>query len=374
MSHHAPLERRLHSAQHPCPEFPSDPPPCGASDLDPAPGTPVCRPRPVHRDSAVLASPHGRRPLPSPVLLTLVILLLGLGSGPFVSADDPQPGLDLFESPGPNFFPIDVPADFFGPGSGVVDDNVPFEGEPLMQFAGDPLGRADTIVRRGTPTQPLTCPGSTDIPIELVALNLVSTRPITVTFQSAGSELWDVRACVSYNAQSLGTLMVTESCGEGGMFDSTLTVKPRLIFTRVSDGQTEVLDPGPDKVLTVTAANWTHSPMMVDGRVLNPGVQVDGNCNGQGDDPTLQLGTSNFFPGIAATPCSTCNATEPPSKVLVAIPHESGDPMTDPDAAQHQVTLLLLIFSAIPTLGPWGLGLLVTLLTVAGISFLIWRR
>lgn len=290
------------------------------------------------------------------------------------AADDIEPGLDLFTSPGPNFFPVNVPAGFFGPGSLAVNEpGFPFVGEPLTQFAGDPIGSADTIVVRtsGSPMGALVCqdpPIQVSIPIELVALNLVGSQPITVNFQGGGTELWSVRACVSYNSPSTGTLDVTQVCDEGGVFDSTLTVNPRLIFTRLSDGQTEVMDPGPAKTLTVEMENWVHSPGAVDARVVGPGLQVDGNCNGMGDDPTLMESTTSFFPGIEEVPCDECDDPAPSRTQVVPVPHSDGDP----PIAQHQVSPLLFSI-AIPTVSQRGLLLIALLLALAG-AWVLYRR
>src|SRR5207247_1918041 len=49
---------------------------------------------------------------------------------------------------------------------------------------GGGLGLTDTIVRRLQPPRPLPPGGGGTIPIEIVALNLVSIQPITVTYKS----------------------------------------------------------------------------------------------------------------------------------------------------------------------------------------------
>lgn len=91
-----------------------------------------------------------------------------------------------------------IPAGFFGPGSDPFQGRVEFCGEPLESTLGT-LGTIDTIVRRPSPTVPLSPPAGMDtVPIEIVALSLVSCQPITVTYNAGTSfELWNVSAALS---------------------------------------------------------------------------------------------------------------------------------------------------------------------------------
>ena len=71
-----------------------------------------------------------------------------------------------------------IPADFFGPGSDELFGEVNLQGVPLNTYNGD-LGPTDTIVSRPLDTVPLTSGVPDTIPIEIVALSLVSASPVT---------------------------------------------------------------------------------------------------------------------------------------------------------------------------------------------------
>ena len=156
-------------------------------------------------------------------------------------------GFDLFETV-PEFTQFQfaeeftIRANFFDPGSIPFSDTVGFTGVPL-----DPenLSTTDTIVRR---TQPLVLPPpfprTEIILIELVALSLVSTEPITVTYEDESTELWDVEVAVSPTQPSTGTMAATKRDPGGGTFDSSLSVFPLFTFTRQTDGETRVFDVG----------------------------------------------------------------------------------------------------------------------------------
>jgi len=76
-----------------------------------------------------------------------------------------------------------------------------------------------------------------------VALSLVSSQPITVTYNGdLNPELWDVDICLSsVLPQQQGNMTINHTYPEGGTFTAVLPVMPRLIFTRQSDAQIRVL-------------------------------------------------------------------------------------------------------------------------------------
>jgi hypothetical protein len=139
---------------------------------------------------------------------------------------------------------------------------VTFGGVPLGTFQDRDIGDADTVVRR--PQAAVLAPpfpAQTDIPIELVALNLQSIQPIQVEVQT-GTQLWDVRAGLSQAQQSPGAMRVVQTEELGGAFDSALRVFPRFVFTRLSDGATRTIDVGEMQLsqqsqqkLTLSASN-----------------------------------------------------------------------------------------------------------------------
>lgn len=159
------------------------------------------------------------------------------------------PGFDLFETdPQATSFSFTdnftLPAGFFGPGSDPFAGQVDFCGEPLNTFNGKDVGDADTVVHRpqGANLAP-PYPATDTVPIELVALSLVSCAPIQVKV-GGKSELWDVRTQISPTQPSTGFLRINQDSEHGGTFDSQLNVTPLLTFTRLPDGMTRTFDMG----------------------------------------------------------------------------------------------------------------------------------
>jgi hypothetical protein len=167
-------------------------------------------------------------------------------------AADVLPGYDLFETGTPTyqdfFGAMAIPPDFFGPGSDPFEGQVAFKGDPLGSFPACPgnIGRTDMIAQRPVAAV-LPGPGSSDvIPIEIVALSLVSVSPITVTYYGGTSpELWDVRMGLSTFVPSAGTMTVRQTSSLGGTFDSAIPVVAKFVFTRQSDGLSRIMDWGP---------------------------------------------------------------------------------------------------------------------------------
>jgi len=146
-----------------------------------------------------------------------------------------------------------IPAGFFGSGSDPFVGTITFRGNPMLplwlpsnanfqstKFEGAiilgqvPLGPqqapgADTIIKR-TGDASLPPGGSDTVPIELVALNLVSVQPITVTFNGGQNPVpWDV----TLDLPNPGTGSMTlnrDGSTNGGTFTSTINVTPRITF------------------------------------------------------------------------------------------------------------------------------------------------
>jgi len=144
------------------------------------------------------------------------------GNDEFVTAADGETFHDFSGSP--------VPANFFGAGSNAYSGLVALEGVPL-----GPESQTDTIIERQSAVN--EAGGSTGI--QMTALSLKGSNPITVTYSNAPSETWDVSVGLSQFKASGGTMTINYST-----FDSTLKVWPRFTFTRESDGLTKVLDTG----------------------------------------------------------------------------------------------------------------------------------
>ena len=83
---------------------------------------------------------------------------------------------------------------------------------------------------------PEPLPTSATVPVEIVALDLVSCQPIQV----GNSGDWDVQVSLS-NPQPQGQMTATKLDPNGGVFSATLLVQPVYTFTRVGnpgDGHT----------------------------------------------------------------------------------------------------------------------------------------
>ena len=145
------------------------------------------------------------------------------GNDEFETAADGQTFHDFGGSP--------IPADFFGTGSLAYSGIVTLQGVPLA-----PGSNVDTVIQR---TQAVSGPGGST-PIQMTGLSLVSSGPITVTYNNNTTEQWNVQVNLSDYQASTGTMTINSST-----FDSTLKVWPKFTFTRVGGGvPPKVLDTG----------------------------------------------------------------------------------------------------------------------------------
>ncbi len=172
-----------------------------------------------------------------------------------------------------------IPAGFFGLGSDAYTGFVELEGSRLGSTSFGEFGQADTLIRRfADPFDrcdvPSPVPSTVDI--EIVALNLVSTAAIIVTFNGgASTERWGVSVDVGdVPPTTLGSLTAVKTHCNGGTYNSVLPVFPRFTFKRCDPavinqcvpepfGPTEVLDTGlaglPEIILVQNAnAPWSH--------------------------------------------------------------------------------------------------------------------
>jgi len=294
-------------------------------------------------------------------------------------AEEEVPVYDLWETPEDHNTFVDfgcapIPADFFGPGSDPFDGIITLKGEPLPNSSPDDLGPTDTIVKRSRAASFPVCPSS-DGPIEteIVALNLVSTMPITVTGSIEDPEEWDVRVCLSeVEPQPLGVTNFNRVCQEGGTFTANLSVIPKFIFTRISDGQQVFLDAGAMGLqfpLEITDGHWQFIDSFFDVYVSPPEGVLVSNCD---DVLDIMIGPSavDLIPGLQAIPCVNC--VDPATDHIIPItslidatglacaqldvwpPHDTGEP--------------------IPTLSEWGMIILALLLLAAGTIAIVRRR
>jgi hypothetical protein len=191
---------------------------------------------------------------------------------------------------------------------------VPLEGVPLPA-AG--LGGTDTIVRRplGDPFGPNDPPGSTMIPIEIVALSLTSVAPITVNHQDGSTTQWtvDVELSSSPPLGPGGQMQVVKDSPDGGTFTATLPVQPKFTFTNVANpGDVRVLDTGllpplgqlPPVVLEIPTTPWSHQANGAE-IVIDPGTLFVPGVIPVAQQSVPFTGNSNP-PGVTHT---VCNAT-----------------------------------------------------------------
>ncbi|MCH7886138.1 MAG: IPTL-CTERM sorting domain-containing protein [Planctomycetes bacterium] len=158
--------------------------------------------------------------------------------------------------------------------------------------------------------------GSSTIDIEIIALSLVSVNPITVTFNGGQDpETWNVKVCLSdTEAQELGTMTITKTHTDGGVFDSLIPLRMKIEFTEVggpgSGSLNTTNDFGGGFDLVATGSSWallggtTHNLTKASfGLVDFDGpINFDGDCDGV--DEALLSATdddSNFAPAIDAS-------------------------------------------------------------------------
>jgi len=187
-------------------------------------------------------------------------------------------------------------ADFFDPGSDPFDGNICLEGGAPLQFNLPTfLGPTppDTIIERLGPCFLGDVGDSCTVDVQVVALSLQSCSPITVTSNGGQNpELWDVRACLSsIQPQSPGQMTVRKCNPNGGDFNSTLPVTPKLIFIRQSDSAIRVLDPAPHSDIPLFRGWWDDQAPTC----FLPGSFVDHDCDGNPDAGPLP-GSCNFTP------------------------------------------------------------------------------
>ena len=136
-----------------------------------------------------------------------------------------------------------IPAGAFGPGSDPFTGRMDWVSGPLTEFMGFslPNGAVDTIVFRQTDAV-LSGPGSSAVvAVQMVALSFAALHPIEVTFDGGTrSEAWTVDAFAPNNPA--GSMTITQTSLDGGVFDSEFPVHPIFTFTRLSDGFQATID------------------------------------------------------------------------------------------------------------------------------------
>ena len=94
-------------------------------------------------------------------------------------------------------------------------------------------------------------------------------------------------------------MTIRKEHNNGGTFDSTLPVTPKLIFVRQNDGAVRPLDPAPQIDFQATDGRWVHNPdPLLQVVRVPPGGILDGNCDGIPDPLPAQ--PVNATPALSA--------------------------------------------------------------------------
>ena len=322
------------------------------------------------------------------IISVSVMFAFAAASAPAV-ADDILAGIDLLTTPPGDSYTdafntdvggIAIPAGFFGLGSDPWSGRIDLEGKPFtFKPEGPCLEDADTIVRRLEDATFLGCgPGfPVEIDIEIVALNLVASQPITVTFNGGqDSQQWDVRLCVDPTLQTPGTMTLRHDCAPlpGGTFDSVLPVKATVIFTHAE--QQVTLAPNIEDIFTVLSGFWVHQSGISDVTEVGPGAIVNSKCGVF----TLTEGTTNFVPGIGAwgpepdEQKKELNAEQAALAAHGVLPAQDPvDSSGGPGGGPNGIPDSCEAGASIPTVSEWGMIVLTVLLLTAG-AVLVGRR
>jgi hypothetical protein len=280
----------------------------------------------------------------------LFLLLLAVLSPFPLRSQDVDAGIDLWVTPQTArsaAISLTIPSDFFNSGSLGRAYTISLVGKPLPTRQGTPsLSRADTVVERLETARLASCgPAVSDtVSLRIAALRLQGRKPVAVTYVgSTQAELWDVQACLSSAQQEMGSLTIHRQCEEGGTFESTLPVRPKLVFKRRGDGLLRVLDwavyPNVIKDIRFSAiGGWVYNAPTGFPRITAPaGAVTDGDCDGNWD-PALPGTTENFVVGLAPRSCSCGSSSLPPPIGIGRVRHTAPDHWHPVDPASEDTT------------------------------------
>ena len=253
-----------------------------------------------------------------------------------------------------------IPADFFGPGSDPFEGAICLEGTPLGPTPYGEFGDADTLVRRSDDPFDrcdLPSPAENVVELDVVALSLVNTAPVTVTYNGGQNpEEWNAAVDLSAIPAAPATLTAVKTHCNGGTYTSVLNVQPRFTFTKIGDpGNVRVLDTGleggdPVTLIQDEAASWLHDIDLELGLTgdpctdFHPGIEDPieiTNCDCNGNEVRDKCDLEDCTPGNLA--CQDCNATGVPDGCELAgndcngnaIPDECEADCNDNDVADE---------------------------------------
>lgn len=236
------------------------------------------------------------------ILAALLLMSMPMAAQDVVSAGD-----DGWTTPGGGQTEVNLssyPVQSFL-GAAPVSNDVSLKGKPLDQAN---LGSTDTIVAR---PNNITISGTTGSGnLQIKALSLESEGNVVLT----DGRQFKLRVCLSSFASGTGTITLTRSNSDGGTFDSTLPVLPKLIFTPVAGGSPVVIDCGTgacaESDMTSDNTGWVNTggsgnfnPAAKGVTPIRAGIWVDGDCDGVKDDyQTIGKGTGKkLYGGFAAS-------------------------------------------------------------------------
>jgi hypothetical protein len=200
----------------------------------------------------------------------------------------------------------------YGPSDAIVSPTFFFRGHPVETAPGTPaLGSADMVIELlGALNFQGNQPESKFIDARIEALDLSSAEPLTVTYQGAHPEQWNVRLCLTRNTvpvpeQPTSYFQFTNDCGASGTFKASIGLKPRWIFSRVSDGLVKILDASYTPVYSFTATGFWTNRSATQGEFLAvpAGALVDRDCD-QFFEPAPLPATSEVILGLARVGCT----------------------------------------------------------------------
>ena len=219
------------------------------------------------------------------------LILASIGGSPLFAGEVIHNGVDLWMTVSgfaqTNFAKDPLPAGFFCEGSQPFTGVVKFKGAPLAVEPAGSLGAIDTVVRRLDDAK-FDAKGEAVTRIQLMALSLVSTRPIET---SCGQ--YDVAVSLT-GKQPVTTMRIFQAETSGGTYSAPLDLNVKAVFTPVhgdKGGRREVIrriDLGPG-----THSVWAY----INLPRYQPGVRVD--TNGDGRPETVLPPSSNFLAGVS---------------------------------------------------------------------------
>lgn len=237
----------------------------------------------------------------------LIVIALLLTTAPLAAQDVISRGDDGWKTPGGGGTQINLASYPIGQvlGSNPTSNVVSLKGKPLDAAN---LGTIDTIVTR--PDDITISGGSGSGDLEISALSLESESDVVLQ----DGRTYKLRVCLSDTGNDSGTATLTRSNSDGGTFDSSFEVRPKLIFTPTGGGSPVTIDCGSIGCASISIAasntGWVNTggaggfnPAAKGVTPIRSGIAVDADCDGVKDDyTTIGKGSGKkFYAGFAAT-------------------------------------------------------------------------